>query len=80
MSKIEIKAHLPGVFYRRSSPNEPELKADGAAVEATEVVGLIEVMKSFHEVPAGVAGKNIRFTVDDGDAVMVGQTIAEVES
>ncbi|MDU6376253.1 MAG: biotin/lipoyl-containing protein, partial [Bradyrhizobium sp.] len=45
-----------------------------------DVIGLVEVMKSFHEVKAGVAGKNIRFSVDDADAIMAGQVIAEVEA
>jgi acetyl-CoA carboxylase biotin carboxyl carrier protein len=38
------------------------------------------VMKSFHEVTAGVDGKAIRFLVDDADAVMAGQALAEVEA
>ncbi|KXU38273.1 acetyl-CoA carboxylase biotin carboxyl carrier protein subunit [Ventosimonas gracilis] len=80
MSTIEIKSPLPGVFYRSASPESPVLKADGDAVEATDVIGLIEVMKSFHQICAGIAGLNIRFLVDDGDAVMAGQTLAEVQA
>jgi biotin carboxyl carrier protein len=37
-------------------------------------------MKSFHEVKAGVAGKAIRFLVEDADAIMAGQTLAEVDA
>jgi biotin carboxyl carrier protein len=80
MSTIEIKSPLPGVFYRRASPGSPVLKGDGDAVDATDVIGLIEVMKSFHDISAGVAGLGIRFLVDDGEAVMAGQTLAEVEA
>jgi biotin carboxyl carrier protein len=79
MSTTEIKSPLPGMFYRRSSPDSPPFKNDGDAVDAADVIGLIEVMKSFHEVHAGVSGTNIRFVADDGDAVMAGQTLAEVE-
>lgn len=43
-----------------------------------DVVGIVEVMKSFHEVKAHVAGSNVRFLVDDGDAIMAGQPLAEV--
>jgi len=78
MSTIEIKSPLPGVFYRRASPEGPLLKSDGDTVAATDTIGLVEVMKSFHDIPAGVAGSDIRFVVDDGDAVMAGQTLAEV--
>ena len=77
---IEIKSPLPGVFYRKPSPESAPFKNDGDAVAADDVIGLVEVMKLFHEVKAGVAGKNIRFSVDDADAIMAGQVIAEVEA
>jgi biotin carboxyl carrier protein len=76
----EIKSPLPGVFYRKPSPESAPFKNDGDAVAADDVIGLVEVMKSFHEVKAGVAGTNIRFSVDDADAIMAGQVIAEVEA
>jgi biotin carboxyl carrier protein len=75
----EIKSPLPGMFYRRPSPESPVFKNDGDAVDVTDVIGVVEVMKSFHEVHAGVSGTNIRFLADDGDAVMAGQALAEVE-
>ena len=80
MSKLEIKSPLPGMFYRKSSPDAAPFKNDGDSVAAEEVIGLIEVMKSFHQVKAGVAGNAIRFLTEDGDAVMAGETIAEVEA
>ena len=80
MSKVEIKSHLPGIFYRRPSPDAAPYKRDGDAVAKGDVVGLIEVMKSFHEVKASVAGQNIRFIADDADAVMAGQVLAEADA
>jgi len=80
MSKLEIKSRLPGVFYRRSSPDAAPFKSDGDAVAVGDVIGLVEVMKSFHEVKAGVTGGAIRFLVEDADAIMAGQTLAEVEA
>lgn len=79
MSKLEIRSPLPGIFYRRPAPESPEFKQDGDAVAPGDVVGLIEVMKTFHEVAAGVSGKTIAFLIEDADAVMAGQVIAEVE-
>ncbi len=79
MSKLEIKAPMPGTFYRKPSPDSPAFKSDGDAVAAGDVVGLIEVMKSFHEVKAEAAGKAIRFLLEDSDAIMAGQTIAEID-
>ena len=79
MSKLEIRSPLPGVFYRKSSPDTPPLKNDGNPVAADDAIGLVEVMKSFHEIKAGVAGKAIHFLVEDAEAIMAGQTLAEVE-
>jgi biotin carboxyl carrier protein len=79
MSKVEIKSPLPGTFYRKPSPDAAAFKADGDSVSASDVIGLIEVMKTFHEVHAGVDGRNIAFVADDGEPIMAGQVIAEVE-
>jgi acetyl-CoA carboxylase biotin carboxyl carrier protein len=80
MSKLEIRSPLPGTFYRASSPEADPFKADGDAVAENDTIGLIEVMKTFQEVPAGVTGKSITFLVENEDAVMAGQVIAEVEA
>jgi len=79
MSKAEIRSPLPGTFYRKPAPDSPPYKQDGDAVAASDVIGLIEVMKSFHEIHAGVEGGAASFIVEDGDAVMAGQVLAEVE-
>ena len=70
---------LPGTFYRSSTPDTPPFKADGDAVAVGDVIGLIEVMKSFHEVKADVAGTSIRFVCDNEEPVMAGAVLAEVD-
>jgi acetyl-CoA carboxylase biotin carboxyl carrier protein len=75
----EILSPLPGTFYRRSSPDTPPYKSEGDAVAEGDVIGLIEVMKSFHEVKATAAGTLKRFLVDNEDAVMAGEALAELE-
>ena len=79
MNKLEIRSPLPGTFYRASSPDTPPFKADGDAVTASDTIGLIEVMKTFQQIPAGLDGKNITFLVDNEEPVMAGQIIAEVD-
>lgn len=79
MSKQQILSPLPGTFYRRPSPDNPPFKEDGDSVSAADVVGLVEVMKNFQEIPAGVDGSAIRFLIEDGDAIMAGDVIAEVD-
>jgi biotin carboxyl carrier protein len=80
MSKIEIRSPLPGTFYRAPAPDAAPFKAEGDDVTASETIGMIEVMKTFQEVPAGVSGRAITFLVDNEEPVMAGQVIAEVEA
>jgi biotin carboxyl carrier protein len=75
----EIVSPLPGTFYRKPAPDQPEYKAVGDSVAEGDVIGLIEVMKSFHEVRATASGTLKGFLVDNEDAVMAGQPIAELD-
>jgi biotin carboxyl carrier protein len=75
----QIHSPLPGTFYRSSAPDKPPLKADGDDVAVGDVIGLIEVMKSFHEVKSDVAGRNIRFAADNEEPVMAGAVLAQVD-
>ncbi len=74
----QLFSPLPGTFYRSSAPDKPPFKADGDAVAVGDIIGLIEVMKSFHEVKADIAGTGIRFLVDNEEPVMAGVPLAEL--
>ncbi len=74
-----IHSPLPGTFYRRPAPDQPEFIADGADVAVGDVIGLVEVMKSFHEVKAQSAGMNIRFAVENEAPITAGAVLAELD-
>ena len=74
----EILSPLPGTFYRRLSPDKPVFKEIGDVVAVGDVIGLIEVMKSFNEVLADVAGTITGFPTDDEEPVMAGQPLVEL--
>jgi acetyl-CoA carboxylase biotin carboxyl carrier protein len=71
-----IRTPIPGTFYRRSSPDAEPFVAEGATISAGDVVGLVEIMKSFHEIKSEEAGTVERFLVENDDAVEAGQDIA----
>jgi acetyl-CoA carboxylase biotin carboxyl carrier protein len=77
MSK-QILSPLPGTFYRRPAPDKPPFKADGDIVAIGDVIGLIEVMKSFIEVHADASGRIVKFEVENEEPVMAGQSLAQV--
>lgn len=79
MPRHEVVSPIPGVFYRRPDPDSPPFTEEGASIGADQPVCVVEVMKSFHEVKAGVSGKIAKFLADNEEPVMAGQVLAEVE-
>jgi len=80
MATSEIRSPLPGDFYRSPSPEEPNYKEVGDAVKAGDVIGLVEVMKTYTEVKAESDGTITSFAVENEDAIMPGQVLAKMET
>ena len=74
-----IKSPLPGTFYRRPTPEADPYVTEGDSVSPGDVVGLVEIMKSFHEIVTDVQGVVARFLVDNEELVDVGQEIIALE-
>lgn len=79
MALHEVKTPIPGVFYRRPSPDQPEYAAPGDSVAAGQTIGLVEVMKQFAEIKAGVDGVLIAFTAENDAILGPGDVIATLE-
>lgn len=79
MPITSILSPLPGTFYRGPSPEEPPYKNVHDTVAEGDVIGLIEVMKSFHEVKATTAGQISAFLVENEEAVQAGQVLVELD-
>jgi len=75
----QILSPLPGTFYRRPAPDQPVFKEEGDAVAKGDVIGLVEVMKSFYEVKSELDGKITAFLVENEGAVQAAQPLADVE-
>lgn len=71
-----VHAPIPGIFYRRPEPDADPYVQEGDQVEAGAVIGLVEVMKQFHELRAQRSGRIGAFLVDNEDVVSAGQAIA----
>ncbi len=80
MASKQVLSPLPGTFYRRPAPDQAPYKEVGDSVAVGDVIGLVEVMKSFHEVKAQDGGKVAKFLVENEDAVIAGQPLLELES
>lgn len=74
-----VRAQMPGTFYRRPDPESEVYVNEGDEVSAGDTIGIIEVMKSFHEVKTEEDGTVSRFLVENEDAVDAGQELLELE-
>jgi biotin carboxyl carrier protein len=54
--RIEVRAAMSGVFYRRPSPEAPAYVEVGDTVKKKQVLALLETMKVFQKVKAPAAG------------------------
>jgi acetyl-CoA carboxylase biotin carboxyl carrier protein len=72
---IAIKSPMVGTYYAAPGPDAPAYASIGAAVDDKTVVCIIEAMKVFNPIPAGVNGTVVRILVANGQAVEFGQTM-----
>lgn len=79
MATHEIKSPIPGTFYRKPAPDQPAFKEVGDTVSRGDTVGIVEVMKTFHEIKADADGTISGFPIGDNEPVMAGQPIAELD-
>jgi acetyl-CoA carboxylase biotin carboxyl carrier protein len=75
MADKTIKSPYPGTFYRRPSPEADPYVSEGDRIAAGDVVGLVEIMKNFHEITSEEEGVVERFLVENADLVEAGQEI-----
>ena len=75
---MDIRSPIPGVFYRRPSPEADPFVDVGSPVQVDTVVALVEVMKQFFDVPAGVVGTIATVEVPDTEMVDAGQVLFTV--
>ena len=79
MASKQVLSPLPGTFFRKPAPDQPPYKEEGDAVAVGDVIGLVEVMKSFHEVKSDIGGTVVKFLLENEAPVMAGQPLLEIE-
>ncbi len=75
-----IEAPLMGVFYRASSQGSPPLVEIGDLVVEGQIIGLIEAMKVFSEIPSPVGGRVTEIPARNGALVQPGDTLILLET
>jgi acetyl-CoA carboxylase biotin carboxyl carrier protein len=74
----DVVAPLPGTFYRASEPGAPPLVEVGDQVGEDTVIGLLETMKLFNSIGAGVSGTVAEICVANGESAEQGAVLARI--
>lgn len=79
VQKKYINSELAGTIYLRKEEGADAFVKLHDVVNENTVVALVEVMKLFNEVEAGIKGEIVDILVKDGDFVEYGQPIFEIK-
>ncbi len=72
---VAIRAPMLGTFYRASAPGEKPFVEVGQRVRADDTVCLIEVMKLFNSIRAGIDGEVVQILAENGALVEHNQVL-----
>ena len=75
---VVIESPMVGTYYASSSPDVPPFVSVGSVVREDTTVCVIEAMKVFTDIPAGVSGTIAEILVKNGQSVEFGQALFRV--
>lgn len=76
---VLIKAPTPGLFYAQPEPGAPPYVKVGDKVKEDTIVGLLEIMKVFNGIAAGVEGEITQIHIENAQLVEPGQPLMSVK-
>ncbi|MFM9025843.1 MAG: acetyl-CoA carboxylase biotin carboxyl carrier protein [Planctomycetaceae bacterium] len=76
---LAVKSPMVGTFYRASGPDSAPFVKVGDRIGPEKTVCIIEAMKVFNEIPAGVSGQVVAILVENGAPVEFGQPLIKVD-
>lgn len=78
--RVEVKAPMSGVFYRRPSPEEPAYVEVGTEVKKKQVLGLLETMKVFQKIKSPAKGTVVEIVAENEAALSDGAVMFILET
>jgi acetyl-CoA carboxylase biotin carboxyl carrier protein len=77
---VEVRAPLPGTFYRAPRPGAAPFVEVGSRVDPDTVVGIVETMKLMNSVTAGVAGAVAEICLGNAEFATHGATLLRIRA
>jgi acetyl-CoA carboxylase biotin carboxyl carrier protein len=75
---IVIESPMVGTYYASTAPDAPPFVSVGSVVQPDTTLCIIEAMKVFTDIPAGVSGTIAEILVKNGQPVEFGQPLFRV--
>lgn len=75
--RVEVRAPMSGIFYRRPAPDQPPFVEVGDRVKKRQVLALLETMKVFQKVKSPTDGTVVEIVAQneaplrDNDLILV---------
>ena len=76
---LMIKSPMVGTIYKASGPDSAAFVKVGDRIGPEKTVCIVEAMKVFNEIPAGVSGQVVAILVENGAPVEFGQPLIKVD-
>jgi len=70
-----VASPMNGIYYATPSPGSPPFVKEGDVVNAGQIIGLIEAMKVFNEIPCPISGTVLKVAVENGQVLNPGEPI-----
>lgn len=65
MKRVEVRAPMSGIFYRKPAPDQPPFVEVGDRVKKKQVLALLETMKVFQKVKSPTDGRVVEIPVQN---------------
>ena len=79
ISGVEIKSPIIGTAYHAPEPGAKKFVEVGKKIKKGDTVMIVEAMKTMNHVPSPLDGVVKQISVEDGQPVEFGQTIATLD-
>ena len=76
---VGVECPMTGTFYRAPAPDAPPFVEVSGGVGAGDTVCLVDVMKLFTSIPAGVAGTVVEICAENEARVEAGQPLMWID-
>ena len=73
--KIEVRAPMSGVFYRKPAPDQPPYVEVGDTVKKKQILALLETMKVFQKIKSPADAKIVEIIAQNESPLADGDLI-----